>query len=132
MSFSGTVKEELAVHIDSSRHCQLAELAAILHFGGGICGTADGSHLSLETENEAVIRKCFTLLEKTFNINKVEVQGRGRLLFDDRTEDKVIQALHLNKRENGRIVLQTPVNSLLIKNSCCARAFLRGDRKSVV
>ena len=38
----------------------------------------------------------------------------------------MIQALHLNKRENGRIVLQTPVNSLLIKNSCCARAFLRG------
>ena len=36
MSFSGTVKEELATHIDSSRHCQLAELAAILHFGGGI------------------------------------------------------------------------------------------------
>ena len=98
MSFSGTVKEELAVHIDSSRHCQLAELAAILHFGGGICGTEDGSHLSLETENEAVIRKCFTLLEKTFNITAVELQVRGRILFDDRTEDKVIQALLLNNR----------------------------------
>ena len=126
MSFSGTVKEELAMHIDSSRHCQLAELAAILHFGGGVCGAKDGSHLSLETENEAVIRKCFTLLEKTFNINKVEIQSRGRILFDDRTENKVIQALHLDKREDGLIVLQTPVNSLLIKNSCCARAFLRG------
>ena len=126
MSFSGTVKEELAAHIDSSRHCQLAELAAILHFGGGSCGGRAGSHLSLETENEAVIRKCFTLLEKTFNINKVEIQSRGRILFDDRTENKVIQALHLDKREDGLIVLQTPVNSLLIKNSCCARAFLRG------
>ena len=126
MSFSGTVKEELAAHIDSSRHCQLAELAAILHFGGGSCEDRAGSHLSLETENEAVIRKCFTLLEKTFNINKVEVQSRGRILFDDRIENKVIQALHLDKRENDRIVLQTSVNSLLIKNSCCARAFLRG------
>ena len=77
MSFSGTVKEELAAHIDSSRHCQLAELAAILHFGGGSCEDRAGSHLSLETENEAVIRKCFTLLEKTFNINKVEVQSRA-------------------------------------------------------
>lgn len=131
MSFSGTVKEELAAHIDSSRHCQLAELAAILHFVGGICQEEGESHLSLETENEAVIRKCFTLLAKTFNINKAEVQSRGRILFDDRTEDKVIQALHLDKRENGRIVLQTPVNSLLIKNSCCARAFLRGAFLSI-
>ena len=131
MSFSGTVKEELAAHIDSSRHCQLAELAAILHFGGGICGAAGEPHLCLETENEAVIRKCFTLLEKTFNINKVAVQGKGRILSDDRTEDKVIQALHLGKREDGSILLQTPVNSLLIKNSCCARAFLRGAFLSI-
>ena len=131
MSFSGTVKEELAAHIDSARHCQLAELAAILHFGGGICRAAGEPHLCLETENEAVIRKCFTLLEKTFNINKVAVQGKGRILSDDRTEDKVIQALHLGKREDGSILLQTPVNSLLIKNSCCARAFLRGAFLSI-
>ena len=128
MSFSGTVKEELAAHIDSSRHCQLAELAAILHFGGGICGAAGEPHLCLETENEAVIRKCFTLLEKTFKINKVGVQGRERRLLDDSTERKVIQALHLNQEE---IVLQAPVNSLLIKNSCCARAFLRGAFLSI-
>ena len=30
MSFSGNVKEELAAHISSARHCQLAELAALL------------------------------------------------------------------------------------------------------
>ena len=55
MSFSGTVKEELAAHIDSSRHCQLAELAAILHFVGGICGAAGATHLCLETEKVAGI-----------------------------------------------------------------------------
>ena len=32
MSFSGLVKEELAAHVDLARHCQLAELAALLHF----------------------------------------------------------------------------------------------------
>lgn len=131
MSFSGTVKEELAGHIDSPRHCQLAELAALLHFCGSICETDGGLHLSLETENEAVIRKCFTLLEKTFNINKVVVQGKGRLLPDDGTEDKVIHALHLGNKGKRTDTLQVPVNSLLIKNSCCARAFLRGAFLSI-
>ena len=69
MSFSGNVKEELAGHVSPARHCQLAELAALLLFGGGAC--EGGRHLCLDTENEAVARKCFTLLKKTFNIETV-------------------------------------------------------------
>lgn len=129
MSFSGSVKAELAAHIDSPRHCQLAELAALIHFCGSVREGSGAVHLGLETENEAVIRKCFTLLEKTFKINKAMIQGKGRLLPDDDTEGRVVQALHLG--DGGRIVLRTPVNSLLIKNSCCARAFLRGAFLSV-
>ncbi len=34
MSFSGTVKEELLKQVPAARHCQIAELAAILHFCG--------------------------------------------------------------------------------------------------
>ena len=34
MSFSHEVKEELAKHIGTARHCQMAELAAILSFVG--------------------------------------------------------------------------------------------------
>ena len=30
MSFSSEVKQELAEHIDGGRHCELAELAAII------------------------------------------------------------------------------------------------------
>lgn len=126
MSFSGSVKEELAAHVDLARHCQLAELAALLHFCGSTFEEEGRPRLSLETENEAVIRKCFTLLEKTFKINKVMVQRKGCLLSDGGMEEKVIQALHLGRAENGTLMLQAPVNSLLIKNSCCARAFLRG------
>ena len=93
MSFSGTVKEELLKHVPAARHCQIAELAAILHFCGhyeGLQGTAESMagveekngfvqnaekrekntvKLFVQAENEAVIRKCFTLLKKTFNIN---------------------------------------------------------------
>ena len=124
MSFSGTVKEELATQISPARHCQLAELAAILLFNGSVC--ENGKHLCLETENEAVIRKCFTLLKKTFNINNVVIKGKSRLLSDDESEAKIIQALHLNVNDEHSVMLGAPVSSLLIKNSCCARAYLSG------
>jgi DNA-binding protein WhiA len=128
MSFSGTVKDELAEQIGSARHCQLAELSAIMHFAASTC--EGGSHLCLETENDAVVRKCFTLLKKTFNIEKAVMNhgdmNNNRLLSDDKTETKVIQALHLKNPESGRLMPEAPVNVLLIKNSCCQRAFLRG------
>ena len=115
MSFSRSVKEELAALISSARHCQLAELAALIHFGGRL--TEDRLHLKLDMENETVARKCFTLLQKTYNINNV---------MRDEEEEKVLQALHLYDNDHHIIPLDMPVNSLLIKNSCCARAYLRG------
>ncbi len=129
MSFSGAVKEELAAQINPARHCQLAELAALFHFSGGICG--NGAHLRLDTENEAVAKKCFTLLKKAFNIDNVVTGVKDRLIPDDESEAKVIQALHLGGEEGGPIALHTPVSALLIKNSCCARAYLRGAFLSV-
>ena len=123
MSFSGTVKEELAAHVSSARHCQLAELAALLLYNGGVCD--GGRHLCLDTENETVARKCFTLLKKTFNIETV-MRGRQRLILDDETERRVTEALYLAKGEGGKITLTKSVNSLLIRHSCCARAWLRG------
>ncbi len=123
MSFSGTVKEELAEQIGTARHCQLAELAAFFHFAGSTC--ENGEHLSFHTENEAVARKGFTLFKKAFNIDNVVMKERGRLLPDDEMEKKVIQALHLAGTAEP-IELESPVSSLLVKNSCCARAYLRG------
>ena len=128
MSFSGNVKEELAAHVSSARHCQLAELAALLLFGGGVCD--GGKHLCLDTENDAVARKCFTLLRKTFNIETV-MRGKHSLIPDDKTERRVIQALHLAGEEIGGIEMTGLVSSLLVKSSCCARAYLRGAFLSV-
>ncbi|MDD6810482.1 MAG: DNA-binding protein WhiA [Lachnospiraceae bacterium] len=115
MSFSRTVKEELMTYISPARHCQLAELAALIHFGGKI--SEDGKHILFNVENESVVRKYFTLLQKTYNIDTVMRQE---------DEEKLFQGLHLCD-EAGRIEnLDRPVNSLLIKNACCARAFIRG------
>lgn len=115
MSFSGTVKEELAEYISPARHCQLAELAALFHFGGRL--TENGRHIKFDMENEAITRKCFTLLQKTFNINNV---------MQEEDEEKIYQALHLYDEAHHIIPLDTPVNALLIKNNCCVRAYLRG------
>ena len=69
MSFSSEVKTELAKHLGKSRHCQIAELAAIMHFSGQYGRSAEGDFMiGFQTENEAVVRKGFTLLQKTFNI----------------------------------------------------------------
>ena len=116
MSFSGEVKEELAKHISSARHCQIAELAAIMNFCGQYGRDEKGNYtIGFQTENEAVVRKGFTLLKKTYNIeadsvlNEADIQG-------------ILQKI-------GN--LEEPVSRLLVKNACCKRAFLRGAFLSV-
>ena len=111
MSFSGEVREELARHISNARHCQIAELAAIMHFCGQYGQDERGSFtIGFQTENEAVVRKGFTLLKKTFNIET------GLSLENSEMQE------FLQKIGN----FEEPVNGMLIKNSCCKRAFLRG------
>lgn len=113
MSFSAEVKEELVKIISNSRHCQLAEIAAIIHFGGRVEEDETGrKKIILFSENEGVAKKYFTLLKKTFMIST--------------DTDKVLQAIKV--LEGGRQVrtLQEEVSPILIKNSCCRRAYLRG------
>jgi hypothetical protein len=116
MSFSQNVKEELARHISPARHCQLAELAAIMHFCGQYGRDKDGNYtIGFQTENEAVSRKGFTLLKKTYNINT-----------DVAVSEEQMQAILARIGD-----LDEPVSPLLIKNACCQRAFLRGAFLSV-
>ena len=111
MSFSSEVKEELAKHISPARHCQIAELAALMNFSGQYGRSAEGDFMiGFQTENEAVVRKGFTLLKKTYNIDTdVKISEEQMRSVIDKIGD-----------------LSEPVSPLLIKNSCCQRAFLRG------
>ena len=111
MSFSGKVKDELIEKIPSSRHCQLAELAGLFHSCGQI-GVEENGMVSIgfATEREAIVRKGFTLLKKTFNI------------VGEINENNPIFMEFLTKIGDP----DKPVDTLLIKNSCCQRAFLRG------
>lgn len=116
MSFSSEVKKELAKRVSPARHCQIAELAAIMNFCGQYGRDEKGGFtIGFQTENEAVVRKGFTLLRKTFNIDT-----------DTTLEEQQIQDV-LRKLGN----LEEPVSPLLIKSSCCQRAFLRGAFLSI-
>jgi len=111
MSFSSEVKEELAKHISPGRHCQLAELAAIMSFCGQYGRDENGNYMiGFQTENASVVTKGFTLLKKTYNI------GVG----DPISEEQMQELFSKIGSMDG------PVSNLLIKNACCQRAFLRG------
>lgn len=111
MSFSAEIKEELAKHVASARHCQIAELTAIMHFCGQYGEDKEGNlTIGFQTENEAVVRKGFTLLKKTYNINvDIGINGQEKANLIAKTGD-----------------LSKPVDTLLLKNACCRRSFLRG------
>ena len=63
MSFSGEIKEELAVQYAKARHCNLAELSAIFGMCGEFYEARNGTcALRFRTENFPVARKCFSLM----------------------------------------------------------------------
>ena len=100
----------------------------MVHFSGG-------DILKIQTENEVVARKCFTLLQKTFNIEtEISVREnshlkRGKVYvinISAREEIQVIlQALKLvtDSTDHGTLML---ADMLAVQQSCCKRAFIRG------
>ena len=61
MSFSSEVKEELSLQISPARHCQIAEVAAIISMCGKVSISCSSDFaLRVQTENLAVARKYFT------------------------------------------------------------------------
>jgi DNA-binding protein WhiA len=136
MSFSSDVKDELSRQISPGRHCQIAEISAIISLCGKvIISTEDKYSIKIHTENVAVARKYFTLIKKTFNIN-TEISIRRNvylkksrtysiLIKNDEDSKRVLHACKLidssEIRENLSIV-----SNLVIQNSCCKRAFIRG------
>ena len=116
MSFSQEVKAELAKRVTSAKHCQLAELAAIMNLCGQYGFDADGNvTIGFQTENEACVKKGFTLLKKTFNIDSGSVIKKDDLY-------KIIDKIG---------DLNGPAKEELYERTCCKRAFLRGAFLSV-
>ena len=132
MSFSGMVKEELSRQISMARHCRLAEITALLSACGRM--TAEGV-LHFQTENYAVVRKYFTLLTKTFNIETAIAirescqMKKGKIYFveiaDPEQIETVLQGTKLSADEYNGGMLDAG-NGFVTQQVCCKRAFIRG------
>ena len=136
MSFSGKVREELAGNISQARHCRIAELAAFI----GMCGTIavnsfDRYSIKIHSENFLVARKVFTLIEKTFNISvdvsirrNIKKQSASYSVAVRRHEDavRILQAVKMFGDSSDYTGDIRPFNPLVIQQTCCRRAFLRG------
>ena len=71
MSFSSEIKDEIVLNYAKARHCDLAELSALVRMSGSGGYFEEKNNtcvLHFHTENLAVARKCFTLIEKRKNI----------------------------------------------------------------
>ena len=136
MSFSAEVKEELLGHTAGTRHCQLAGIAAIITSIGYVGETEGGGKaLYLLSDNAQVLRKLFTLFKKAFNIvtsiledvPDVRIGGRiySPVLTDTRQVEDVLMATKLMDKDGNIRDFAEGASPLVVKNSCCKRAFLR-------
>ena len=101
MSFSSDVKAELARQNSKARHCQIAELSAMIMQEGRI--SMQPLALSFETENPLLLEKYATLMKRAFQINVEET-------LDSQKCKKIIEA----------------IQGLYLEKTCCKRAFIRG------
>ena len=137
MSFSAEVKEELGKYISSNKHCMLAELAAILHYQGHLVRGKEGQlQLEITTENVFVFRKCFTILNKAFNIETLEREQEclknhknAAYTIILEKEEEIMSIFKATKilDDNGILHdLRDCINATLLEQYCCRRAFMRG------
>ena len=101
MSFSSDVKVELARQHSKAKHCQIAELSAMIMQEGRI--SMQPLALSFETDNPILIEKYATLMKRAFDVD-VEKP------LDSQDCKKIIEA----------------IQGLYLEKTCCKRAFIRG------
>lgn len=136
MSFSSEVKEELTRVIGNPRHCQIAELTAIL----SVCGRIQISEyqtykILVCTENSGVAKKYYSLLKNIFQMNASLLITKNTYLKKNNTyrvkidqHDQALQILRATKLidSDGEIQEDFPLTAYLLQKECCKRAFLRG------
>ena len=136
MSFSSQVKEELSRQFHKSRHCQIAEIAAILSFAGKLEGTGSNMALVVYTENLPLARKYFVLMKETFQVAAHIAVRQNIYLHKSRTfiisisgekeVQKILQAVKWRSGKNEDIRPEGLVNRMLVQKFCCRRSFIRG------
>lgn len=136
MTFSSSVKNELSENIDKARHCQIAELAAIIGQNGSYILRPGGSvMLTMASENIFIIRKAERLLRLAFSIVPQLSVARSRewngiscalVIRNQEDVDRVLSATKYMLGNGVLLELRLPVDRRVIQAECCKKAYLRG------
>jgi len=136
MSFSAKVKDELSKQWNEYRHCQIAEIAAIVSMCGNIkIDSRERYSIKIQTENVSVARKYFTLVEKTFNIENDVLVARNPIrknvsyTVSIKNHDSAILLLKETQLMDDRGEIKEEISvekNEVVRRTCCKRAFLRG------
>lgn len=124
MSFSSEVKEELFKQYGRSRHCQLAELAAFVFTEGQI--RLQPLTLQFLSDNPLLQEKYAMLMKRIFEVDitkELTPADTMRVL----NALKITDDLQLLKHAHDTVSLRgARMNGLLVQQTCCKRAFIRG------
>lgn len=120
MSFSGEVKKELSAAVGTARHCRIAELSAIIAFAGRLSAEGGKIQLKLETGNDYLKEKYRLLLSLLFSIEQAPEELTGEAVY------KILESVKVWDRQKGRFRNMETADGLLIQQTCCKRAFIRG------
>lgn len=113
MSFSSDVKKELAKQAGKARHCQLAELSAIVSFSGKLSRVDGGIRLTIDSSNAALQEKYHLLLQQLFQTKNPEALT-------------ILESVKMWDVPKNCLKSLDLTDGLLIQQSCCRRAFIRG------
>ena len=129
MSFSGEVKKELCEQISPARHCQLAEISAIIAFCGKIVVDKNQElSIKLQTESTILTKKIFLLLKQVFRVS-AELTTKAlsakknlyELVLTPKETELVLAACKLTVEGENLLSGQT-----VVQKTCCKRSFIRG------
>lgn len=130
MSFSSDVKKELAGNTEIPKHCALAQLSAMAAFLGntdpeGLCFRGDKPLLLVVKK---LISGCFKTDDTSFSLVN-DIDSTGSLselrIADLKLSDDILMAIKwkdVHTSDSHRRF----ISSVLLKNECCRKAFLRG------
>ena len=111
MSFSSDIKEELGRQYSKSRHCQMAELSGMIELEGRI-DEQDGT-MYFKTDNPVLLEKYAILMRKVFELDISKPISKE-------DTDRIMQTFKWSRLEGAT------TNGLILQNTCCKRAFIRG------
>lgn len=134
MSFSAQSKNEL-IHIRTEgRCCNRAVLSGIVRVSGTMKVVAGkGMTLVIATENPALARLVFILVKQVYRVH-AELSMKERFAFSRHhiyditveSAEPVLCDLGILTHDASGYSLQQTVPELILKKSCCRRAYLRG------